>query len=189
MSPAEAGPASSPPYSERNRRDWIPFSALDPQSPANLSPFSPTFPKESWREGEATRGKARAAWATSDIHTQALPISSSHNPVCFGLCCLFRIYTPKPKSSLLAPTAFFPQNGLPGRPPSDLLMKAHTAGIPLPVLCSLRGLASSSVSPCKREGWCLVPLPGRTLHPARAAPSPPSPASVAELGGGPHSCP
>lgn len=71
------------------------------------------------------------------------------------------------------------------------LAQAHSEFCPPPSVCS-RGLGSCSASlPSQLGGaWLgLVHTNSFPFHPAQAAPSPPSPPSIAELGGGPHSCP
>lgn len=176
-----------------------PCSALAPRSPTTPGPSSSPLQKRpgggngaGGGGGTTTRGKARAAWATSYIHTQALfqfPPAMTLSVSGYAGPCMF---TPQPRCPPLAHTAFFLQNGVPGRPSSDF-QGAHEGpcgwNSPHGPLCSQLSLGSSSESPHKQEEWRLVHIHWLTLHPERAAPSPPSPASIAELGGGPHSCP
>lgn len=154
MSSAEAGPAPSPPPSEKKERNLVPFSALDPQSPA-------TSPKRT-----GGRGRGKGSGKKSKMYGNYL----NPHPGCgFRVSFLqFRVSFlqpgPYPSQITLAPflftlltqsspvyhPAFFHQRGVPCIT-FWTLIKARTVSIPSVVLCSA-WVTPLHLSPRARRG-------------------------------------
>lgn len=135
-----------------------------------------------------TRGKARAAWETPYIHDQALfPIPPAMTFYVSGYADAF-IFTPLAQVFSISSH----QKGICHGPSSDLPgtnSDAHCWSFPPSPVFSARPGFLFCLSPQAGRGgvWCA--LAGLHSTQCEEPPSPPSPASIAELGGGPHSCP
>ena len=172
---AEAGPAPSPPLQTEHLRDRVPFSALDPQNPATSSPSSPLLQKRTKVE-ETTRGKARAAWEASYIHTQAFFQIPPAMTFCVSGYADPILFTPLAQVFLVSSHCFLsPQGG----PPTGhvliyrvLIKGPHCWTSPHGPVSSAGPGFLLGISPQAGRGraWCA--LTGLTLHPVRGAPQP-----------------